>query len=63
MKILITGNNGFIGKALVQRLINDNDITGIDIGKCDNNDIEYILERKWNYEIYSYFRLAPRKKS
>lgn len=42
MKILITGNNGFIGKALVQRLINDNDITGIDIGKCDNNDIGYI---------------------
>lgn len=42
MKILITGNNGFIGKALVQRLANDNDITGIDISNCDNNDIEYI---------------------
>lgn len=42
MKILITGCSGFIGKALVERLSNDNDIVGIDIGECVNYNIEYI---------------------
>lgn len=42
MKILITGCSGFIGKALVERLSNDNDIVGIDIGEYVNHNIEYI---------------------